>query len=414
MKKMRKMTLVLASVLSFSMVTPAFAGSQHAFLVGADMSAYDDQPAISTIQEVKDASTFLKVAGYATNVVTNATEGGITINTVTQSWLNSGVTVLSSHGYKNGKELLWINEDIRLNFRIVNDGNYSPLKGIDATKGNYSNCKLALIAACYGGLSGGIAQEFQKRGAACSMGWTTPVNDVTMGRYVKLLTTVLSHGVSIQGAIKAANASILEQVDLNPDKRVYENYKTYGSGVNNPIKISRSAVSDAETEEIVNIFDTYTVVENEDIEYRYGDDTSIISYIQENEDSDFEKNLFEMKEIETIPGDDSDMIITYRYKIGDAISDFGYNINIENHKMVSFKKIGCPLYDFSLPMTVAVEDVKTQKLQAFNSENVNTHDEIIEQNVDVIFSSRDKEFLYFVNTTYETSEGGVYCIGAEL
>lgn len=421
--------LILASILSLSLSVPVFAGPTHSYSVGAEMSSYGNNSDIDTTQEVLDVVYNLVLAGYTPQIILYKEDGSVNVidnTTVTTDWLNSGVVYLAGHGIESGKEVAWINARTGLNYRV---GNYflPSSAGCDIRNTDLSNCKLAIMAACYSGLSDGIAQEFQKNGAACAIGWKNSVSDVSMARYNKILTSYLANGSTIQNAIKGATADIVNEEDINYDPNVLQ-YRTYGSGVYNTIKrnSSRSDNTTSFTNEM-NIFDnvdknakgiynpdtfvdllaTYEKVDD-CIEYRHGNDDDIVSYIQENVDSRFNKGLFAVTEIKTIPDDDSDMIITYRYKIGDVSSDFGYNVNIENYKMVGIQKVGSDLYGYDVPTTYALNDIKVEKLQTFNAENSDMLDEIIEQNVDVKFSSKDKSFIYFVNTDYETEDGGVY------
>lgn len=433
--KMKKKVLAIASILSLAMTVPAFAGATHSFSVGAEMTKYGKNPAIDTTQEVLDVAYNLVSTGYTPRIVLSREDDkeiNISGSTITPDWLNSGVVYLAGHGDETGNLVLWTNSNTTLNYRVANY-NVVPAAGRNVNDANLTNCKLAIMAACYSGLSGGIAQSFQKNGADCAIGWTTSVSDVSMARYNKILTSYLANGATVQNAIKGANADIKTENDIYYDPRVF-NYKTYGSGVYNTIKrnISRSenAIDFADDMSIfdsvdkngegiynpdtfVNVLDTYDAVDAE-IEYRDGEDTEIISYIQENMDARFDKSLFDIAEIETIPGDDSDLLLTYRYKVGDVVSDFGYNVNIENYKMVGIQEVGSALYGYDAPATIALDDVMEEKVHAYNAKNADCADEVIEQDVEVKFSSKDKSFVYFVNTEYKTEDGGIYRVHANI
>lgn len=418
---MKKRTMILAGILSLTMVTPAFAGATHSYNVGTDLGDID------TTNEVLDVARNLVYAGYTPQIVTS----NLGASTITNDWLNSGIVYLAGHGPTDGSAVLWINDDTNLNYRVCNYSVNSSL-GRNVNNANLTDCKLAIMAACYSGLTGGIAQSFQTKGADCAIGWKLEVSDVTMARYNKILTSYLADGATVQYAIRGANADIVNEEDINYDPNVLQ-YKTYGSGVYNVVKRSTDVARSVDPESIIDGMDifngidenaegiynpdtfidvltTYTEVKDCTLEYRNGNDEEIVSYIQKNVDPRFDKGLFEMTEIETIPGDDSDMIITYRYKVGDVVSDFGYNVNIENYKVVSYKEVGNKLYDYAMPTTIAVEDVKTEKLHTFKAEPANEADTVKEQNISVKFSSADKEYVYHVNTVYETEDGGVYCI----
>lgn len=411
---MKKRVFILSSILALTMSTSVFAGSSHSLCVGADLGG---KPRVDTSKEAITAATNLVSAGYAPELVIN----DLGDHRITYDWLNSGVVYLAGHGSANGQDVIWRNPESHLDYS-VSTNNLSSGKGRTVNKGTYPNCKLAIIAACYCGLQNGVANAFQKYGADCAIGWTDTVSDVTLRLYTGKLTSQLAEGATIQAAIKAANAYMKDETlnkTYNIDNRVFK-YKTYGSGVYNSIKRNKSVdtVNNMDIDKnnplvynpdtYSNIFDTYTKVKNENIDYKSRSQQNIESYIIENIDSRFNPDLFEKTEIETIPGDCSDMLITFRYKVGDIISDFGYNINIEDGKMVSYKEIGTDIYGYTLPVPMASADIKEAKLEAFNEKLGITTDKIIEQTIDVIFDSAEKRCKYSVNTVFETSNGGIY------
>lgn len=102
------------------------------------------------------------------------------------------------------------------------------------------------------------------------------------------------------------------------------------------------------------------------------------------------------------------MLITFHYKVVDIIFDFGYNINIEDGKMVSYKEISTDIYGYTLPLPMASAEIKEAKLEAFHKKLGITRDKIIKQTIDVIFDSAEKRCKYSVNTVFETSNGGIY------
>lgn len=425
--KGKRRILVLTSILSLAVSVPAFAGATHSYSVGAEMTPCGTNPAIDTTQEVLDVAYNLVYAGYTPQIVAYKEDGSTKINntTVTTDWLNSGVVYLAGHGWPSGKEVLWTNTNTNLEYRVCNYA--SENFGCNIEDANLSNCKLAIMAACYSGLSNGIAQSFQKNGAACAIGWKPSVSSVSMARYNKILTNYLANGTTIQNAIKGANADIVDEEDINYDPNVLK-YQTYGSGVYNTIKknfnrsideknitnevnifdsVDKNAEGIYNPDTFINLLETYNPVDNS-IEYRNGNDAEIVSYIQENMDSRFDKKLFAVNQVETIPGDDSDMIITYRYKIGDVLSDFGYNVNIENYKMVGIKEVGQDLYEYNEPVMFNTRDIKAEKIQEYNAVAEDTGDEVVEQSLDIRFSSKDKKYVYNVNTDYKTKDGGIY------
>lgn len=434
---MKKRVLVLASILSLTMSVSAFAGPNHSFCVGAEMTTMNSHAGpIDTTQDAFNVAWNLSYAGYVPQLILSKASdeaSKINVDTVTFDRLNSGVVYLAAHGSTDGKEVIWVNNNTDLNFKLVNNGNYATGHGLDVTKGNYSNTKLAIIGTCNCGVVGGVAQTFQQKGADCSIGWTGTVDNNTMTTYMKHLSKHLADGKTVSAAIKEANVSVLEELGENPDMS-FKTYKTYGSGVYNSIKISSSAVTnlavqnsmadeysvDLAAEDIYDP-DTYqrptekfTNIEDKNIEYRNGDDTEIASYFKNSVDSSFNEKLFEKTEIETIPGDDSDMILLYRFKVGNVVSNFGYIVNIEDYKVKGYEELGDSLYHLAVPNSNITDSAKEEKLKAYNNGLKETNDTVKEQTVDVLFDSVSKQFKYFVKTVYETETGGIYAVREEV
>lgn len=157
---------------------------------------------------------------------------------------------------------------------------------------------------------------------------------------------------------------------------------------------------------------TFIDIKEDGVEYRDGDDMQIIQYIRENIDSNFERKLYQVEEFSVIPGDDSMMLVTYRYKVGDAISDFGYMFNIEDYQVLGYKEMGVRLYDYPATSLFSSDTMKEEALRKCNAETEIT-DMIVEQTVSVEFDSASKEFIYYVNTGYEDKNGGQYGLTTE-
>lgn len=410
---MKKRIIIVSTMISLAMSIPAYAGATHSYNVGTDLGDID------TTQEVIDVAGNLFYAGYTPQIVVS----NIGKDTITEDWLNSGVVYLAGHGSTVGNDVLWINNTTGLNYRVCNYLLPSDSTGRNIEDINISNCKLAIMAACYSGVVCGIADSFQESGADCSIGWKDVVSNVTLARYNKILTSYLAQGMTIQNSIKGANADIVDEEDINYDENVFD-YQTYGSGVYNSIKremrssglkeelIEKNIIT-SNPEDVEYVLDTYTQINDCEIEYVNGDDSQITAYITENVDPNFDESLFEKKEIKTISGDDSDMIVTYRYKLGDVVSDFGYNINITDFKAISYKKTGVSLYDYNEPLLYSVEEIKKDKLERFNAKKANSTEDIVEQDISVKFDSKDKKYVYYIDTVYETEDGGIYSVRIE-
>lgn len=411
---MKKRVFILSSILTLTMSVTAFAGPTHSFSVGADLGG---EPHIDTSDEVLTVARNLVYAGYTPQIV--ITDLGD--NRITYDWLNSGVVYLAGHGSGNGQDVIWRNSATGL-YYSVSTNNLSSGKGRTVNKGTYPNCKLAIISACYCGSPNGVAQAFQKYGADCAFGWTDEVDDKTLAAFNKHVTAALADNATVQQAIKEAVAAIPEDPDLIVyDERVFD-YKTYGSGVYNTIKRDPDPIPSSTFNELNMLLDvsgydpdTYQRPTSEfsdlrdfNIKYEGGDDTQIVKYIQENLDSQFDSSLFDFDEIEIIPGDHSSLMLIYNYKIGDVISDFGYMVNIENNSVVGIKQIGEPIYDYPSLSEIDVNQMEKEKLQVYQQQPTTISDSLKNQEIGVRFDSENKEYIYYVDSVYETDDGGIY------
>lgn len=415
---MKKRILILAGILSLTMATPAFAGATNSFSVGESDIPSKDSPTgyIDTSENAPDVARNLVYAGY-TPIIAIENVGR---NAVTADRLNSGVDFLAGHGDEN--TVYW------KSFCVTNypaSVEYPNISNI-----NISNCKLAILASCHSADStNGIANSFRKSGAKCAIGWRGVVGTYALADFTTVFTKHLADGLTIQQALREAKAEL--EGKLNAGSNVFE-YEVYGSGTSS-IKRNRDSAVDNEAleyldsiskktrvndigrydpETYVRPTSTFVDIKNEGIVYQNGDDTQIVRYIQENVDNNFDKSLYRVEEFSAIPGDDSMMLIIYRYKVGDVVSDFGYMFNVENHQVLGYKEMGTRLYDYPMASVFSINDMKEEALQKYNAETDNT-DKIVEQTAFVEFDSEAKEYIYSVTTGYEAENGGQYGLTTE-
>ena len=384
---MKKRLFSILAIFTIATSTIVSANSGYVFSVGANLPSTKDESAIDTRQEARDAANNLANAGYSKKIVTS----NIGSDTITLKWLDSDLLYLSGHGERNA--VLWIDDDNGLNYRVANYSVGSEDLVCDITDHNFVNTKLAIIAACYGGLSNGLAHSFELQGADASIGWTKVVDNYNLHDYTKTLTSYLGDGLTIQNSIKSTNADMLKK--LHDTSSVFK-YQTYGQ-VYVPITKNRNMSSDDNSLKTIK---GYISIDNDNYQYLNGDDTEIVSYINEE--------LFRRNEIFTIPGDDTDLILTYRYQIGNIDTDFGYNVNIENNEVKGIWISGEKIYSYDVPMSISKDLVNDIKEKAIQDSNIS--DEIVEQNVITYFDSIDKKLVYKVETTYQDASNGVYCI----
>lgn len=411
-----KKTILLAGILSFTMVTPTFAGVTNSFSVGEANIPSSDAPSgyIDTAQNALDVARNLVYAGYTPIIAIE----DVNESSVTPDRLNSGVDFLAGHGHNTGNDVLW---------KSYNVNNYTSAFGRNISDINISNCKLAILASCHS--ADGIANSFQKSGARCAIGWKGVVGTYALTDFTTAFSKHLADGLTIKEALRESKAEL--EGTLNAGSNVFE-YRVFGSD-DASIKRNRSgavdiaaleyidSISKRTEKDDVGLYDpktyvrptsTFIDIKEDGVEYRDGDDMQIIQYIRENIDSNFEKKLYQVEEFSVIPGDDSMMLVTYRYKVGDAISDFGYMFNIEDYQVLGYKEMGVRLYDYPATSLFSSDTMKEEALRKCNAETEIT-DMIVEQTVSVEFDSASKEFIYYVNTGYEDKNGGQYGLTTE-
>lgn len=394
---MKKFLLTaIATTLTLSMAIPAFAKSGYVFSVGHYLTG---DPNIDTSQEAKDAANNLSNAGYSKKVVTS----DISEETITFDWLDSDLVFLAGHGDNQGNSVFWIDDTENLNYRVSNYETGGDDLGRNVKDYDFENTKLAILSACNSGVSNGIAHSYELQGADAAIGWKDTVDDTALHHYTKTFTSYLGDGLTIQNAIKQTNADLLEEI--LPSSPVF-NYQTYGQ-VYVPITNMRNKLSDYH---YFQEKDNYIDISNFNYEYKNHDDSEIVTYIKENIDSDFEKEAFICNEVLTIPEDDSDLILTYRYQIEDIDTNFGYNVNIENNEVKGIWMVGEKIYNYDVPTTMSNTNSLADELKEQAIKDNNISDEVIEQNIIIYFDSNNKQMVHKVETVYQDEVGGIYCV----
>ena len=80
---------------------------------------------------------------------------------------------------------------------------------------------------------------------------------------------------------------------------------------------------------------------------------------------------------------------------------------------MKLKMAGVSLYDYNEPLLYSVEEIKKDKLERFNAKKANSTEDIVEQDISVKFDSKDKKYVYYIDTVYETEDGGIYSVRIE-
>ena len=390
MKKL--IALMLATAMSIGSATVAMAGSGDVFAVGYDMTEWGDK--IDTTGEARRAANNIEDAGYNKILVTSKPKD----SNITFSRLNSDIVFLAGHGTSYGDEVFWITgdgEDDHYNVSV--DSNFDG-DGRDISDYEFTNPKFVIISACYSGQKNGIAHTFELNGAEASIGWLDSVNDNALSDYTDYLTKQLADGETIRTAIQNTNMYLLSK-NYQQGSPVFD-YQTYGDVYSSITKNNRK----------INNIENKAILFNDDyIYYDLSDknDNDIVNYLK-SIDENFNENNFDKYIVETLPGYDvNDCIIAYRYKVGNVLSDFGYNVSVVDGKVERVCKCGKEIYGIEENDLINRLDLKTELIEV-NKKYDNAS--VVKQDKNIFFDSETKKLVCEVSTTIEDDKGYVYCM----
>ena len=369
---------LLCGLLSLAMISTnysiTFAGSGDSLSVGCDMRKTSQDAAISTIPEAKYSRNQFERAGYNGYLVTSPSPSEITDNK-----LDSSVLYLSGHGGKN--EISWPYRDFDITADITSAGFPSGKYSISIAQKSFDNIKVAILAACNAGQSGGLAESFYRKGAQLSFGWNTKVEYSPMRDFGYLLTEYLADGKKFADALPYVYADMAagntesgfewDTIDYtqDPDDRPpYYNISMYGN-YNISIKKSRNVDNEKEATFTKENSDITIYKDIENLNHTVGSNefSDIAQYIQNNISSKFNLDDFTYNEVETFD-ESGDSLITFRYMVDDFKSDFGFNVIVIDGKVEEIVKVGEELYDLDFDSSVAKDSLETSLLTTNSNE----------------------------------------------
>lgn len=414
-------SIVVATVLMLSNSMIAYAESGDAFCVGCDMAALGSSPEMSTVYEASRAcEEFCKGTNLKAEFHSKPTSDLLREN------LDSTVVYLAAHGSMTDLSWPYASEDkvVRLTTSPNADDGSDYYSIYNKT---FDNIDFAIIAACKAGMRGGVADFLAQKGAETTFGWTGEnVENAAARDYGILMADYLSDGYTIVNAVTASTADMVagegdskikwDSIDINgvkyPDTtKSYFQTAIYGD-LNNTLTNVRSVVRETITTPSpeITIYPNISGMEYEVYSYELDE---IANYIKENIDSYFDLDLFACGESEVIDGT-GNSIMTFRYKVGDYISDFGYNVVIVDNEVKEIVRVGESLYN--MPATLSSDSVES-KFDVFKEKNeASTVYDTNISNVDYIkrFDSKTKEYFVRVVTTYEYEDGTTFCEGVNV
>ena len=409
----KKITAILTVILLLSSNIAIYAGTGDVFSAGCSMRPVGGDPAINSINEATLAGNEFKKANLNLQLTTKPTVSQL------KNYLDSSVVYLAGHGSQINVSWPYINSSTTVEVttaQTTGSNSYS-------VQGKYfNNIDVAILAACSAGAAGGLASYLQQRGATTTFGWRVQADDVAMKDYGILMAKHLSNGKTVQNAVISSTSDMVAGKGVSglkwdaiygtyPDTtKPYFQTAIYGD-VNNTIT-NRRNVESLENSTITTPGKDITIyAEIPDLDYTVNsnDITSISDYIREAIDPDFDLSLFAFGEAEVIE-DSGCSIITFRYKVGDFVSDFGYNVIVVDNTVEEIVRVGKPLYDMPMPQSI---DMMEEKYNSFISDNQNTisEDTIVDVYYEKQYQSETGDFIVRTVTTYKDENEAFYCIG---
>lgn len=148
---------------------------------------------------------------------------------------------------------------------------------------------------------------------------------------------------------------------------------------------------------------TYKLEETLSVDYN-----EIAEYIKQNIDEKFNIENFDIakREFEAIDGFGA---VSFRYKVGEFISDFGYNVFFQDDKVTDIVTIGEPLYD-NTSVLLNTKSVSDTELKQMALDYYNTEDEVVSQGIERWYDSKENKPYYKVVTELKDKTDSYYCL----
>lgn len=387
------------------------------------MAPVGNDPAVNSIEEATLACNEFSREDGADLVPKLVTEP---ISSDLRSNLDSSVVYLAGHGNMTDVSWPYLNgsRTVTLTTSPSGSGDYYSIYSR-----TFNNIDVAIIAACSAGMTGGLAYAMQQKGATTTFGWRVDANDVPMKDYGLLMAKYLSDGKTVTNAVTSSTADMIaghghsgliwDSIVINgnsyPDTtQPYFQTVIYGNANNkitdgtNTRSIEIGTITTPSSDITI-----YSDVTGLDYNVCSGEITEIVNYIRENIDSYFDLSLFAYGEAEVIENSGRS-IITFRYMVGDFISDFGYNVIVVDNEVKEFVRVGESLYNMPVTLSMDIADMEFDTFTENNNATLAEDNTVKDVNYIKRFDSKTKEYFVRMETTYENEDGLRYCKGEDV
>lgn len=357
---------------------------------------------INTTQEAETVGDYISKWGYDSNLFRNARQSDFN-----DGRLNSPITYYAGHGSVTSVDTgaSGIATDYQDGFRNI--------KNLDL-----STAELVFLAACYTADNSDssaplpIARYMANLGVSgqiCTIGWHGSPDTAHMQTFSAAFFEALDNGDSYSGAARYAKQQTMNTTAQQTSADIYT-YELFGAVNNTITKIGNSLKRTAKksmVDMLINDSLTQYIVDGDVNYYEFSKDYNDIEQcIKENLNPNFNINDFEVTE-DGAEGENAFNSLSFRFVVDGLVSDFGYNVVIENNKVLLFTQVGTDIID-NVPVTDKENMLSDEELCKMALADDDDSVIVAEQKVNRYVDSATGKIKYIVHTVYGAEESG-YC-----
>ncbi|MCJ7854681.1 CHAT domain-containing protein [Lachnospiraceae bacterium NSJ-143] len=331
-------------------------------------------PVLSDFQDSRLNSPILYFAGHGTNASVNT--GG-----------HTGISYGTTPGYK------------------------------DISKVDLSEAKMIVLSACNTASypNDNITKGLNSMGVDFTLGWKVNIEDDHARRFVKAFFKYLTQQYRYVDALSYGLNDLTTGADgENPmwtTAGIY-NYQAYGNINSTIYEFIPGPMSVNEPDRYAPFYnDNLTQYEvNEDVYYYYKtkDFDMLEDYFKRNIDENFNISDYDCSEFDSLEEGDFN-ILPLRYKVGNIVSDFGYNVAIDKGKVFLITELGNNITKDNIVLPVS--DISDDELCSMVLDSFDSSYPVDSQIVEKMFDTEKGVVKYHVLTVLGDDETGYFAKG---
>lgn len=365
-----------------------------------------DNDYIDTTKEAETVGNYISRWGYDSNLFENARQSDFN-----DGRLNSPILYFAGHGNATS-----VNTGGTSGISSMGTAGYKDIRNLD-----FSTNELVFLAACKTAYNGTpnlpIARAIANQGVSgqiCTIGWTGKPRTTHMRKFSASFFEALDNGMSYEDAAYQAKEATKSVTGGGTNGADIYTYKLFGATTNTITNIGNNLKRSAKKSMVDMLIDdslTQYIVDGDVNYYEFSKDYNEIEQcIKENLNANFDINDFEVTE-DGAEGENAFNSLSFRFVVDGLVSDFGYNIVIENNKVLLVTQIGTDIINY-VPVIDKENMLSDEELckmaLADDDDSV-----VAEQKVNKYVDSATGKIKYSVDTVYGTEEGGYSAVGFE-